>query len=54
MGSLIVELRFSCPKTCGRVSVPQSRTEPTTGIEPSSLALKGGFLTTGPPGKFFS
>ena len=38
-GSLVVVCRLSCPE----VSRP--------GIEPASPAFKGGFLTTGPPGK---
>ena len=37
--------RLSCPAACG-ILVPRP------GIEPASPALKGGFFTTGPPGKF--
>ena len=36
-------LRLSCPATCGVLA-------PQPGIEPASLALEGGFSTTGPPG----
>ena len=36
--------RLSGPKACG-ILVPRP------GIEPTSFALEGGFLTTGPPGK---
>ena len=41
--SLIVACRPSCPAACG-IPVPQ------TGIEPTSPALEGGFITAGPPG----
>ena len=34
----------SCGKACGILG-------PQPGTEPASLALQGGFLTTGPPGK---
>ena len=37
----------SCGKSCG-ILVHQP------GTEPASLALQGGFLTTGPPGKSFT
>ena len=36
--------RLSCPAVCGILV-------PWPGIEPRLLALEGGFLTTGPPGK---
>ena len=42
--SLVVAHRLSCPKACG-ILVPRP------GIQPKFPALKGGFLTTGPPGK---
>ena len=42
--SLFVVRGLSCPMECG-ILVPQS------GIEPTSLALEGRFLTTGPRGK---
>ena len=41
MGSVVAMHRLSCSIGCG-VSVPQP------GIKPMSLALEGGFLTTGP------
>ena len=44
MGSLVVVHRFSCSMVCGIV-VPQP------GIKPTSPALQGGFLTTGPQRK---
>ena len=44
VGSVAVALGFSCPAACG-ILVPQP------GIELISLALEGGFLTIGPPGK---
>ena len=44
VGSVVEARGFSCPVPCG-ILVPQP------GIEPESLALEGGFLTTGPPGK---
>jgi len=43
-GSIVSVHGLSCPKTCG-ILVPHP------GIEPMSLALEGGFYTTGPPGK---
>ena len=43
-GSVVVALGLSCPVACG-ILVPRP------GIEPTSPALEGGFLTTGPPGK---
>ena len=43
-GSLVAARSLSCPTACG-ILVPRP------GIEPVSLALEGGFLTTGPPGK---
>ena len=43
-GSLVVARGRSCPVACV-ILVPQP------GIEPTSPALEGGFLTTGPPGK---
>ena len=43
-GSVVAERRLSCPMACG-ILVPRP------GIEPESVALVGGFLTTGPPGK---
>ena len=46
-GSLDVVPGLNCPTACG-ILVPQP------GIEPTSPALQGGFLTTGPPGKFLS
>ena len=42
--SVVVAHRLGCPVACG-ISVPQP------GIEPTSLALEGGFFTTGLPGK---
>ena len=42
--SLVVAHGLSCPVACG-ILVPQP------GIDPTSPALEGGFLTTGPPGK---
>ena len=42
--SLVVTHGLSCPVVCG-IFVPWP------GIKPSSPALEGGFLTTGPPGK---
>jgi len=45
--SLVVAHRFNCPIAWG-ILVPQP------GIEPLSPALEGGFLTTGPPGKFLA
>ena len=44
VGSVVVVHGLSCPVACG-ILVPRP------GIEPTSLALEGGFLTTGPPGK---
>ena len=44
MDSLVMVWGLSCSHTC-RILVPWP------GIEPTSLALQGGFLTTGPPGK---
>ena len=44
-GSVLVVCRLSCPKVC-EILVHQPR------IEAVSPALEGGFLTTGPPGKF--
>ena len=44
LGSVIVARGLSCFTACG-ILVPWS------GIEPTSPALQGGFLTTGPPGK---
>ena len=44
MGSLVAARRVSCPTACG-ILVPQ------LGIEHTSPALEGRFLTTGPPGK---
>ena len=44
MGSVVTACRFSCSVACG-ILVPQP------GIEPTSPALQGIFLTTGPPGK---
>ena len=43
-GSVVVAHRLSCPVACG-ILVPRP------GIEPTSPALEGGVLTTGPPGK---
>ena len=43
-GSVVVAHRLSCPTVCG-ILVPRPV------IEPTSPALEGGFLTTGPPGK---
>ena len=42
--SIVVMFRLSCPAAC-RILVPHPETEPR------SLALEGGFLTTGPSGK---
>ena len=47
VGSLDVVSGLNCPTACG-ILVPQP------GIEPTSPTLQGGFLTTGPPGKFLS
>ena len=44
MGLLVAVRRLSCSKACG-ILVPQPE------IEPVSPALKGRFLTAGPPGK---
>ena len=44
VGSVVAACGLSCPATC-RILVPRPR------IEPTSPALEGGFLTTGPPGK---
>ena len=41
---LVVACGLSCSVACGILV-------PWLGIEPASPALKGGFLTTGPPGK---
>ena len=43
-GSVAVACGLSCPPAC-EILVPRS------GIEPTSPALEGGFLTTGPPAK---
>ena len=43
--SLVVACRLSC-STAYRILTPQKR------IGPMSPALQGGFLATGPPGKF--
>ena len=43
-GSVVEVLELGCPAACG-ILVPWPR------IEPSSPALEGRFLTTGPPGK---
>ena len=43
-GSQVVALGLSCPMACGILV-------PLPGIESMSLALEGGFITTGPPGK---
>ena len=44
MGSVVAACGISCPADCGiSVSLP--------GTEPTSPALQGRFLTTGPPGK---
>ena len=45
MGLVVAVLWLSCSVVCGILVQPP-------GIEPASLALQGGFLTTGPPGKF--
>ena len=44
-GSVVVTCRLSCLMTC-EILVPGP------GIEPTSPTLEGGFLTTGPLGKF--
>ena len=44
VGPVVVVCGLSCPVACG-ILVPQP------GIEPTSPALEGRFLTTGPPGK---
>ena len=44
VGSLIEVLRLSCPAACETLVPP-------SGIEPASLVLDGGLLTTGSPGK---
>ena len=43
-GSLVVAHGLSCPTACG-ILVPRP------GIEPTSPALEGGLLATGPRGK---
>ena len=43
-GSVVVARGLSCPAACG-ILVPRP------GIDPASLALEGGFLTTGQPVK---
>jgi len=43
---LLVAHRRSCSRACG-ILTPQ----PGPGMEPASLILEGGFLTTGSPGK---
>ena len=43
-GAQAIALGPSCSETCG-ILVPRP------GIKPASLALAGGFLTPGPPGK---
>ena len=43
-GSVVMTPGLDCPMACG-ISVPHS------GIKPTSPAMEGGFLTTGPPGK---
>ena len=40
----VVAHRLSCPGACGILL-------PSPGTEPSSVALQGRFLTSGPPGK---
>ena len=45
VGSFVGARALSCPEACG-ILVPRPR------IEPASPALEGGFLPTGPPGKF--
>ena len=45
MGAIAVVCRFSCPTACG-ILISRPR------IEPVSPAMEGGFLTTGPTGKF--
>ena len=42
-GSVVAALGFSCPAACGSLV-------PGPGIEPTSPALEGRFLTTGPRG----
>ena len=42
MDSVVVERGLSCPETRGILV-------PWPGVEPSSLALEGKLLTTGPP-----
>ena len=44
MGSSLRTLRLSCFTACGILA-------PRPGIEPTTPALQGQFLTTGPPGK---
>ena len=44
MGAVVVVCGLSCSVTC-EILVP------SPGIEPVSPALRGEFLTTGPPGK---
>ena len=43
-GSVVASCGCHCSTACG-ILIPQA------GIRPVSLALQGGFLTTGPPGK---
>jgi len=45
MGTIVVVCSFSCSTACG-ILIPRPR------IEPMSPAMEGGFLTTGPTGKF--
>ena len=44
VGSVVAVSQLSCPNACG-ILVPQP------GTEFMFLALEGGFITTGPPGK---
>ena len=44
VGSVVVVHGLSCPVACG-IFILQP------GMEPMSPALRGGFLTTGPPGR---
>ena len=50
VASLVVEHRLSSCGTCAQW-LRSMWDLPRPGIEPVSLALQGGFLTTGPPGK---
>ena len=50
-GSVVVACGLSCPMVCGILVPRRGILVSRPGIEPSSPALGGRFLTTGPPGK---